>query len=72
MLQSDMRRESHITELAEPFAMLLNAVSRHISVLESAGLWRRRRAGASSWVLFNPAPSMRPPHGSKSRTSPLP
>lgn len=30
-----------ITELAEPFAMSLPAVSRHIRVLEGAGLVRR-------------------------------
>jgi DNA-binding transcriptional ArsR family regulator len=30
-----------VTELAEPFAMSLPAVSRHIRVLESAGLVRR-------------------------------
>ncbi|HEX4446396.1 MAG TPA: metalloregulator ArsR/SmtB family transcription factor [Polyangiaceae bacterium] len=34
-----------ITELAEPFAMTLPAVSKHVRVLESAGLMRRERDG---------------------------
>ncbi len=32
------RRSAMVTELAEPFAMSLPAVSRHIRVLEGAGL----------------------------------
>jgi DNA-binding transcriptional ArsR family regulator len=34
-----------ITELAAPFAMTLPAVSKHIRVLEEAGLMRRERDG---------------------------
>jgi DNA-binding transcriptional ArsR family regulator len=34
-----------ITELAEPFAMTLPAVSKHLRVLERAGLLRREREG---------------------------
>jgi DNA-binding transcriptional ArsR family regulator len=34
-----------ITELAEPFAMTLPAVSKHLRVLERAGLLRRERDG---------------------------
>jgi DNA-binding transcriptional ArsR family regulator len=34
-----------ITELAEPFAMTLPAVSKHLRVLERAGLVRREREG---------------------------
>jgi DNA-binding transcriptional ArsR family regulator len=34
-----------ISELAMPFAMTLPAVSKHIRVLERAGLVRRERAG---------------------------
>ena len=34
-----------ITELAEPFAMTLPAVSKHLRVLERAGLVRRERDG---------------------------
>ena len=34
-----------ITEIAEPFAMTLPAVSKHLRVLERAGLVRREREG---------------------------
>jgi len=35
--------EASVTELAEPFAMSLPAVSKHLKVLESAGLITRGR-----------------------------
>lgn len=39
------RGPATVTELAEPFDITLQAVSKHISVLESAGLvWRTREA----------------------------
>ncbi|MFV2103096.1 ArsR/SmtB family transcription factor [Micromonospora sp. LOL_024] len=37
------RGEASVTELAAPFAMTMPAVSRHLRVLEHAGLVRRRR-----------------------------
>jgi DNA-binding transcriptional ArsR family regulator len=36
--------EATVTELAEPFAMSLPAVSKHLKVLENAGLITRGRA----------------------------
>ena len=48
--------EARVTDLAEPFAMSLNAVSKHIKVLERADLVRRRRAGRDHFLSFNPAP----------------
>jgi DNA-binding transcriptional ArsR family regulator len=39
------RGSATITELAEPFAMTLPAVSKHLRVLERAGLLRREREG---------------------------
>ncbi|MBV9551315.1 MAG: helix-turn-helix transcriptional regulator [Alphaproteobacteria bacterium] len=36
--------EASVTELAEPFAMSLPAVSKHLKVLEHAGLIKRGRA----------------------------
>ncbi|HYU14060.1 MAG TPA: metalloregulator ArsR/SmtB family transcription factor, partial [Stellaceae bacterium] len=36
--------EATVTELAEPFAMSLPAVSKHLKVLERAGLIARSRA----------------------------
>ncbi|SFR88740.1 Helix-turn-helix domain-containing protein [Microbacterium sp. cf046] len=39
------RGEASVTELAEPFALSLPTVSRHIAALERAGLVRKRRRG---------------------------
>jgi DNA-binding transcriptional ArsR family regulator len=41
LLASLMDKPAMVTELAEPFAMSLPAVSRHIRVLEGAGLVHR-------------------------------
>lgn len=48
--------EARITELAQPFAMSLNAVSKHIKLLERAELVRRRRAGREHILSLNPRP----------------
>jgi DNA-binding transcriptional ArsR family regulator len=37
--------EASVTELAAPFAMSLPAISKHLKVLEKAGLIRRGREG---------------------------
>jgi DNA-binding transcriptional ArsR family regulator len=50
------RGEMRVTDLAEPFAMSLNAVSKHIRTLERARLVRRRRAWREHLVSFDPAP----------------
>lgn len=46
--------EARVTELAAPFAMSLNAVSKHIQVLEKARLIRRRRQGREHLLSVNP------------------
>ena|ERR1041385_5967461 len=56
MLQRLSRGEVRVTTLARPFAMSLNAVSKHIRVLERAHLVRRRRAGREHLLSVNPAP----------------
>lgn len=48
--------EARVTELAEPFAISLNSVSKHIRMLERARLLRRRRAGREHFLSFNPQP----------------
>ena len=48
--------EARVTEVAAPFPMSLNAVSKHIRVLERAGLVRRRIVGREHILSFNPAP----------------
>jgi DNA-binding transcriptional ArsR family regulator len=40
------RGSATVTEIAEPFAMTLPAVSKHLRVLERAGLLRREREGS--------------------------
>jgi DNA-binding transcriptional ArsR family regulator len=46
--------EARVTELAHPFAMSLNAVSKHIRVLENARLVRRRREGREHLLSMIP------------------
>jgi DNA-binding transcriptional ArsR family regulator len=50
------RRPAMITELADPFAMSLPAVSRHIRVLEEAGLVTRSVDGRMHRCSLNPKP----------------
>jgi DNA-binding transcriptional ArsR family regulator len=50
------RKPAMITELAEPFAMSLPAVSRHIRVLEGAGLVRRAVDGRVHRCSFRAEP----------------
>ena len=56
ILQRLSQGEARVTELAQPFSMSLNAVSKHIIVLERAGLVRRRRAGREYRLSFSPEP----------------
>lgn len=56
ILQRLQLGEARVTDLAEPFAMSINAVSKHILVLERAGLVRRRRVWREHLLSFNPAP----------------
>lgn len=48
--------ETRVTELARPFDMSLNAVSKHIRVLEAARLVRRRKAGREHLLTLTPEP----------------
>jgi DNA-binding transcriptional ArsR family regulator len=50
------RGEARVTEIAAPFAMSLNSVSKHIRVLERARLVTRRRDGREHFLSFNPKP----------------
>jgi len=56
ILKRVMRNEVGITELAAPFELSLNAVSKHIRVLETAGLVSRRRVWREHLVSYNPKP----------------
>jgi len=48
--------EERVTDLARPFAMSLNSVSKHIRILERARLVRRRRSGREHLLSINPKP----------------
>lgn len=50
------RGPARVTEIAEPFDMSLNAVSKHLKVLESAGLIRREVVGREHVIEFRAAP----------------
>jgi len=41
---------SRITDLADCYDMSLNAISKHIKVLEKAGLITRRTIGRTHWI----------------------
>lgn len=45
-----------VTDLARPYAMSLPAVSKHLRVLEKAGLVRRRRSGRVHRLNLEAAP----------------
>lgn len=54
ILQRLKRGEARVTDLARPFSMSLNAVSKHIRLLERGGLVRRRRAGKEHLLSLDP------------------
>jgi DNA-binding transcriptional ArsR family regulator len=47
--------EATVTQIAEPFETSLPAISRHIKVLEAAGLVKRRKEGRIHHLRLNPA-----------------
>jgi DNA-binding transcriptional ArsR family regulator len=46
--------EARVTEVARPFAISLNSVSKHIRMLERADLLRRRVEGRDHILTLNP------------------
>lgn len=47
------RGEARVTEVAEPFDMSLNAVSKHIRVLEASGVIERQKKGRDHILSIN-------------------
>ena len=47
---------ARVTDIAAPFDMSLNAVSKHLKVLEKAGLIRRTRRGRDHVIEFKVEP----------------
>lgn len=56
ILQRLSRGEMRITDLAAPFPISFNSVSKHIRVLERARLVRRRRAGREHLLSLDQRP----------------
>ena len=50
------RGPARVTEIAEPFDMTLNAVSKHLKVLEEAGLVRREVQGRDHYLELRGEP----------------
>lgn len=48
--------EARVTDIAQPFEISLNSVSKHIRILERAGLVRRRRRGREHLLSIDPRP----------------
>jgi DNA-binding transcriptional ArsR family regulator len=55
ILKRVSRQEQTIGELAQPYAMSLAAIAKHISVLEKAGLIAKHRSGKDKVVRIQPA-----------------
>jgi DNA-binding transcriptional ArsR family regulator len=56
MLQRLSQGEMSVTELAKPFQISLPAVSKHLHVLEIAGLLRREKEGRFHMLRLDPIP----------------
>lgn len=56
MLRDLSRGERTVSELAEPFEISLAAASKHIKVLENAGLIRREVRGRTHLCRLQPGP----------------
>src|SRR5258705_6900166 len=50
------RGEARITDLAAPFSISFNSVSKHIKLLERAALIERRKVGREYILQFKPKP----------------
>ncbi len=48
--------EANVGRLAERFPMSFNAVSKHVKVLERAGLIERDKRGHEQWLRLRPEP----------------
>ena len=56
LAQLERKDSASISDLAEPFAIKLPAVMKHLDVLEDAGLVTRSKAGRTVTVRLRPQP----------------
>jgi DNA-binding transcriptional ArsR family regulator len=54
LLEALREGDARITDLAAPLPMTFAGVSRHVGVLESAGLVRREVRGREHWLSLTP------------------
>jgi DNA-binding transcriptional ArsR family regulator len=54
-----MRGPARVTDLAAPFSMSLNGVSKHLKILEGAGLLKRTCRGREHFLTLRPQPIRR-------------
>ena len=56
ILQALKRRPATINQIAQPFPFSLNAISKHVMVLERAGLVHREIRGREHYCSIDPRP----------------
>jgi DNA-binding transcriptional ArsR family regulator len=56
ILRRLMVGDARVTQIAQPFSISLNSVSKHIRMLERAHLVQRRREGREHVLSFNATP----------------
>ena len=56
ILRALTHRPATVNEIAEPFPVSLNAISKHVMVLERAGLVRRQIKGREHYCSIEPRP----------------
>jgi DNA-binding transcriptional ArsR family regulator len=56
LVQLERKQRASISELAEPFAIKLPAVMKHLDVLDDAGLVTRAKSGRTVTVRLRPQP----------------
>jgi DNA-binding transcriptional ArsR family regulator len=54
MLRQVAKGERTVSQLAAPHELTLAAISKHLKVLESAGLIKRRKSGSFQMITLNP------------------
>jgi DNA-binding transcriptional ArsR family regulator len=56
ILNQLMAGPARVTDIAAPYSVSLNAISKHVRVLERAHLVSRQVRGRDHWISFNHAP----------------
>jgi len=56
ILQTLKAGPASVSDLAVPYEMSLQAISKHVGVLAGAGLVARKKQGRVQWVSLNPEP----------------